>query len=138
MTGGFPAPVVRHFLACTGVSGDTAVTPTRYTIENPFFALRPPPGVVYPFRVQELWLFCQFSDATGRHTFQVDLSWDVDREVRHIHTFNVDFGADRLAVRNYALRLTKLPLRRPGIYEFRLRTATAELARATVRLEDLG
>jgi hypothetical protein len=118
------------------VSCDTTVNPSRYTIENPFFALRPPPGIAYPFRADELWLFCQFSDATGRHTFHVDLSWDVDRQVRHIHTFNVDFGTDRLAVRNHAVRLTKVPFRRPGVYEFRLRTATTELARTTVRLED--
>jgi hypothetical protein len=114
----------------------TKVNPTRYTIENPFFALRPPPGIAYPFRAEELWLFCQFSDATGRHRFLVDLSWDVDREVRHIHTFNVDFGTDRLSVRNYALRLKSVPFRRPGVYEFRLSTATTILAQTAVRLED--
>ena len=42
-------PVVRQFIPCMGVSCDTTVTPNRYTLDGPFFALRPPPEIGYPF-----------------------------------------------------------------------------------------
>jgi hypothetical protein len=136
MNGASTPPVVRHFIACTGVECDTSVNPNRYTIENPLFALRPP-GTGYPFRASEIWLFCQFSDASGRHTFHVDLSWDVDRSVRPINAFTVDFGTDRLAVRNYAVRLRNVPFRRSGMYEFRLRHGNRIPAQAALRLEEV-
>lgn len=136
MTGGSPPPVVRLFVSCAAVRCDIHVQPNRYTIDDPFFAIRPPAGANYPFRASELWLFCQFSDVTGRQPFQIDLSWDVDTRVQQIHSFNVDFGTDRLAVRNYAIRLMKVPFRRAGIYGFRLRQGMSVLARSTVRLEE--
>lgn len=136
MTASVQPPVVRYFIACTGVRCDTAIQPNRYTIENPFYALRPPPGVGYPFRAEELWLFCQFSDATGRHPFQVDLSWDVETYVQQLHAFNVDFGTDRLAVQNFAVRLRNVPFLRPGVYEFRLRRGSDVLAHCAARLEE--
>jgi hypothetical protein len=128
-------PVVRHFLPCLGVKCDTLERPTRYTLDGPVFAIHPPFN--YPYRQEELWLFCQFSDATGLMEFVVDLSFDVDTRVTELRTFRVDFGADRLAVRNYTLRLARVPFRRAGVYEFRLRRETAELARAAIRLEDV-
>lgn len=129
-------PVVRHFLPCLGVKCDTLEQPTRYTLDGPFFAIRP--QLEYPYLHDEIWLFCQFSDATGAMDFTVDLSYDVDSRVREVRTFRVDFGPDRLAVRNYTLCLPALPFRRPGMYEFRLRLGTNELARAAFRMEDVS
>src|SRR5687768_908242 len=130
-----PAPNIRFLIPCCGVRCDITVLPHRYTVEDPFFALRPSAGQTYPFKAAELWLFCQLSDATGVHQIEVELSWDVDAEFRLLHTFQVDMGTDRLAVRNYAIRLKKVPFRRAGIHVFRLREGTAILAEAEVRLE---
>jgi hypothetical protein len=136
MTDASTLPVVRHFIVCTGVWCDTSMNPNRYTIENPLYAMRPPSSG-YPFRASEIWLFCQFSDTVGRHTFHVDLSWDIDRTVRPIHSFAVDFGADRLAVRNFAVRLRNVPFLRPGVYEFRLRHGNTIPAQSVIRLEEV-
>lgn len=129
-------PVVRQFIPCMGVSCDTTVTPNRYTLDGPFFALRPPPEIGYPFAATELWLFCQLSDATGTHTFHLDLSFDLDARVRPLRSFRVYMGEDRLAVRHYAVPIRRVPFRRPGIYEIVLRSETDVLARVVVRLED--
>ena len=135
--GGVP-PVVRQFIPCLGARCDTSVSPNRYTLDGPFYALSPPPGLGYPFRAAEIWLFCQLSDATGPHVFAVDLSYDLDAVVRELRTFRVDLGPDRLAVRHYAVQVRDVPFRRPGLYEFRVRWGTEVLGRAAVRLEDVG
>jgi hypothetical protein len=70
------------------------------------------------------------------HELTVELSWDADTEVVVLHRFRVELGPDRLGVRNYAVRLKKVPFRRPGVYEFRLREGTQILALAVVRLEE--
>ena len=131
-------PVVRLFIPCLAIRCDTTVSPNRYTLDGPFYALRPPPGLGYGFRADEIWLFCQLSDATGPQVFAIDLSYDLDVEVRELRTFRVDMGTDKLAVRHYAIPVRGIPFRRPGMYEFRLRSGTSVLARAAVRLEDVG
>jgi hypothetical protein len=131
-----PRPVVRQFIPCSEVRCDTTVSPNRYTVDDPFYAIAPPERG-YPFRVAELWLFCQLTDATGAHELSVDLTWDADAEVIVLHRFRVELGADRLGVRNYAVRLKKVPFARAGFYELRLREGTEVLARAVVRLEEL-
>jgi hypothetical protein len=127
--------VVRLFVPCSEVRCDITVSPNRYTLIDPFFSLRPP-DVGYPFLDPELWLFCQLADATGVQEFVIDLSWDVEATVQQLHQFRVNMGTDRLAVRNFAVRITNLPFLQPGVYEFRLRSGIAILARATVRLEE--
>ena len=129
-------PVVRLFVPCLGIECDTKVSPNRYALDGPFYALRPPPRIGYGFRAEMVWLFCQFSDATGPHMLAIDLSYDLDTEVRELRTFRVDLGADKLAVRHYAAPVREIPFRWPGMYEFRLRSHRNILARAAVRLED--
>ena len=134
MNGSVP-PIVRQFIPCAAVRCDITVTPNRYTLEDPFFAVQPPDRG-YPFRVQELGLFAQFTDATGAHEMIIELCWDADTEVRALHRFRVELGADRLGVRNYAIRLKNVPFTKPGVYEFRLREGSKVLAQAAVRLEE--
>jgi len=129
-------PVVRQFVPCLGVTCDTTVTPNRCTLDGPFFALRPP-EVGYPFLAERVWVFCQLSDATGTHTFDLDLSFDLDSRIRHVRSFRVFMGDDKLAVRHYAVPLDRVPFRRPGIYELMLRCNADIRARAVVRLEDV-
>lgn len=131
-------PVVRQFVPCMGIRCDTMVTPNRYTLDGPFFALRPPAGFGYPFAAAELWVFCQLSDATGTHTFHLDLSFDLDARIRPLRSFRVFMGEDRLAVRHYAVPIQRVPFRRAGIYELVLRHGAEVLARAAVRLEDVS
>jgi hypothetical protein len=50
-----PLPVIRQFIPCSAVRCDTTLSPNRYTIDDPFFAITPPERG-YPFRVAELWL----------------------------------------------------------------------------------
>lgn len=128
-------PVVRQFVPCRGLTCDTTMTPNRYSLIDPFHVLRPPPGANYPLRYDELWVFSQLTNATGPHDLTIDLSWDLDAEVRPLRTFRVLMGADRLGVRNFAVRLHRVPFRRPGIYEFRLSSAGRLLARSPFRLE---
>lgn len=135
MSSGSPSPVVRLFVPCSAVRCDTTVLPNRYTLEDPFSALRPPAGRSYPFRAAELWLFCQLTDATGVHLVEVDLLPDLGAPARTLHSFRVDMGADRLAVRNYAVRLRQVPFQGPGLYEVHLRVGSSVLAQAVVRLE---
>jgi hypothetical protein len=130
-------PVVRLFVPCMGVSCDTTGNPNRYTLDGPFFALRPPSGVGYPFLADRLWVFCQLSDATGTHTFHLDLSFDLDARVRPLRSFRVYMGEDKLAVRHYAVPIDRVPFRRAGMYELVLRCGPEVLARAPVRLEDV-
>lgn len=129
-------PVARLFVPCLGVRCDTAVTPNRYTIDGPFYALLPPASG-YPFLADELWLFCQLSDATGTHALELQLAFDLGARVRTLRTFNVFMGSDKLAVRHYAVPIRRVPFRRAGVYEFVLRAGSAELARAAFRLEDV-
>jgi hypothetical protein len=132
------SPVVRQFIPCLGVTCDTTVTPNRYTLDGPFFALYPPPGIGYPFVADMLWVFCQLSDATDTHTFHLDLSFDLDRRVRPLRSFRVYMGEDKLAVRHYAVPIERVPFRRPGVYELVLRYGAEVLARATIRLEEVS
>ena len=129
-------PVVRQFVPCLGVTCDISVTPNRYTLDGPFFALRPPPGVGYPFVADRLWVFCQLSDATGTHTFDLDLSFDLDARVRPLRSFRVYMGDDKLAVRHYAVPIDRVPFSRSGVYELVLRCGADVRARAVIRLED--
>ncbi|WP_390891157.1 DUF6941 family protein [Gemmata palustris] len=131
------SPIVRQFIPCMGISCDTKVTPNRYTLDGPFFALRPPVGMGYPFTAEKLWVLCQFSDATGTHMFHLDLSFDLDTRVRSLRSFHVYMGEDKLAVRHYAVPIQRVPFRRPGIYELVLRYGGEVLARAAMRLEDV-
>lgn len=96
MNPGSTAPIVRQFVPCLGVTCDITATPNRYTLDGPFFALRPPPGIGYPFAADELWLFCQLSDAIGTQTLHIDRSFDVDTQVRPLRSFRVYMGEDRL------------------------------------------
>src|SRR4051812_10693603 len=96
-----PIPVVRLFVPCAEVRCDTTVLPNRYMIVDPLYAHHPAVGKQYPCRLNTIWLFCQFSDATGPHEFTLEQSWDIDAEVRILHRFRVEFGSDRLAVRNF-------------------------------------
>lgn len=130
-------PVVRQFVPCREITCDTAVTPNRYALVDPFHVLRPPPELGYPFRFDEMWVFSQLTNAVGPHDLTIDLSWDLDTEVRPLRTFRVLMASDRLGVRNFAVRLRRVPFRRPGIYEFRLSSAGQLLARSPVRLEDV-
>jgi hypothetical protein len=130
-------PVVRQFIPCMGVSCDISVTPNRYTLDGPFFALHPPPGIGYPFLADRLWVFCQLSDATGTHTFNLDLSFDLDSRIRPLRSFRVYMGEDKLAVRHYAVPIDRVPFRRAGICELVLRCGAEVLGRAAVRLEDV-
>lgn len=130
-------PVVRQFVPCLGLTCDTAVTPNRYTLIDPFYVIRPPAELGYPYRHDELWVFSQLTNAVGPHDLTIDLSWDLDTEVRPLRTFRVLMGPDRLGVRNFAVRVRRVPFRRPGIYEFRLSSAGQLLARSPVRLEDI-
>lgn len=130
-----PQPVVRQFIPCSSVGCDTTVFPNRYIIEDPFSVIVPPERG-YPFRVAEFWLFCQLADATGSHELVIEQSWDLDAEVLILHRFRVEFGPDRLGVRNFAVKLKKVAFIRPGFYEFRLSEGATKLACATVRLEE--
>lgn len=79
-------------------------------------------------------MFLQVSDATGPHDLTLDLIRD-ETVVRAIRTFRIDCGTDRLAVRNWAVRLPPIPLRAPAIYAFRLRAGHTGLARTDFRVE---
>lgn len=127
-------PNIRHFLGCLGVRVNTTVSPPRYLLDDVFSVLRPPTNAGHAFRASGIWVFMQLSDATGLHDLTLDLIRD-ETAVRPIRTFRIDCGNDRLAVRNWAMRLPVIPVRAPEIYSLRLREGTAELARSDFRVD---
>jgi hypothetical protein len=127
-------PIIRHFFGCLGVRVDTTVNPPRYQVDDVFSVLRPPSGIGSRFGATDIWVFLQLSDATGPHDLTLDLIRD-ETAVRPLRTFRIDCGNDRLAVRNWAVRLPVIPLRAPMIYSLRLREEFVELARTDFRVE---
>ena len=112
---------------------DTTASPPRYHLDDVFASFRPPLGYE-KFSASNVWAFLQLSDATGPLELTLDLIRD-ETSVRPIRTFRIDCGTDRLAIRNWAMRLPPIPLRVPEIYAFRLRSGTVELARTDFRVD---
>lgn len=130
-------PYIHQFLACMGIECDITRSPPAYTLEDVFTVLRPADGPVERFSFEGMWVFMQLSDAAGSHELALDLIRDEGAEIRTIRTFRIDCGNDRLAVRNWAMRLPVLAFEHGELYTLRLRLGNVELARTDFRVESL-
>ena len=67
----WPYPTVRHLITCRRPNPIDAAY--REAILRVVFALRPPAGTMYPFRLPELHVFAQVTGGVGTFEFAVEL-----------------------------------------------------------------
>jgi hypothetical protein len=115
----WPYPTVRHLIACRRPNPIDAEY--REAILRVVFALRPPAGASYPFRLPELHVFAQVAGGVGTFEFAVELfRMDTDPVlIAAAPPIEFTFG-DRVAAYSFFRGFRMIPFERPGLYEFRL------------------
>jgi hypothetical protein len=113
-------------LVCFKVEYDPGDPQHPYSIRRLVARLAPRAGSSYPLLAPELWVFAQFADGHGSHRLFLELvridGPDPADEVS-IRTYGPYLLHFRhpLTIQNRGWKLTKVPFRVAGLYEFRLR-----------------
>lgn len=115
----WPYPTVRHLLACRR---PMPIDPEyREAILRVVFALRPPRGATFPFRLPELYAFAQVVGGVGTFELSVGL-YRMDTDPVLVGTaqeIDITF-TDRVTAHSFFRGMAGIPLERPGLYELRL------------------
>lgn len=125
-------PYLLQFLPCESAVLDLAVN--AWVLTRPLHTVTLPPGTGFPFRLDDVWLYAQLTDAIGTYNLSVQLRMPQTQVIlgRTVPTPR-KFPANRMDVVEEVFQLTNVPFPRPGLYEFCLLANQAELA-PTVRL----
>lgn len=120
-------PIVRHLLVCLEMEYDLNDPHHPYSLRRIVSKLSPPTGSSYPLTADVLWVFAQFANGHGSHRLVIDVvridGPDVSQEVLvKSYGLYVIHLPDPLTVQNRGWKLRRVPFRRPGLYEFRVRT----------------
>jgi hypothetical protein len=132
------APLVRRVIVCRKVEAAMAPLGLPYTVRGVETTIRPPEGEAFPYRERELWLFVQYADGDGSHPVRFELVRQQLESEELVAAFDlppIHLTKGRFFVLNRGYRLTDVPFREPGIYEFRIRCGS-NLGIDEVRLED--
>lgn len=115
----WPYPTVRHLIVCRRPHPVDAAH--REAILRVVFALRPPAGANYPFRLPELHVFAQVAGGVGTFAFDVELfRMDTDPVlVSAAEPIDLTFQ-DRVVAYSFFRGFAAIPFERAGLYEFRL------------------
>ena len=135
----WPNPTVRHLIVCRRPNPIDAAY--REAILRVVFALHPPSGVNYPFRLPELHVFAQIAGGVGTFEFSIEVfRMDTD-PILIAAAPPIEFKfEDRIAAYSFFRGFRMIPFERPGLYEFRLfaqltkNAAGQEVARQPRRL----
>jgi hypothetical protein len=131
-------PVVRLLFPC-----DEAIcrlSDGKWVLTNPRTVLTVPSGVTFTVKVKEMWVYAQLTDGVGEFDLAIEMRYLQPDETRkvigHGKPTRMDFRAGRqLQVFDMGFRLTKVPFKEPGMYEFAVVTVSPELPSQTVPLE---
>jgi hypothetical protein len=115
----WPYPAVRHLIVCRRPN---PIDPAyREAVLRVAFALRPPAGASYPFRLPELHVFAQVAGGSGTFELSVDLFRMAADPVLVVASPPVEFTFDdRVAAYSFFRGFRMIPFERPGLYEFHL------------------
>jgi hypothetical protein len=116
-------PNVRLVVPC-----DQAVLDPRdgkWSVKHPWSVVMLPPGGVFPFRAEEVWVYAQLTDGVGEFDLQVEVVQVRDDDTRRFsgsggRTRMTFPGGHQILAFDTAFRMTGVPFREPGFYEFRV------------------
>jgi hypothetical protein len=137
-----PTPIVRQFVLCERATFNADRT---YTLHNPLVDVVIEPGQSFPLAHPELWLFAQLTGSYGRQEFRVQLVDVTDpsqppavvfRSPDRVIQLGPPPGPYRLRSRGWAMKFTRVPLPRPGRYEFWLLADGIPQAQAPFLVEE--
>ena len=129
-------PTVRQVTVCHKLNWDEALG--GWVVTAPYSVAFLSPEVIFPFRVPELAVYTQLVGGLGTIVFGVEirqrmpLSDGTDCDSRVIGSYfdpeSYVFlgGMNRLTVHELAFRLTDVPFRNEGTYEFRVIAQTPQ------------
>jgi hypothetical protein len=135
-------PRVRRLLVGTSAVYDLA--DNQWEVKSPWCVRFLPPGKKFPYRESEIWVYIQLSGGLGPVRLGVELRQKMEtlRDIpgepafpttyRHVgvvveeNPFTFPAGDNRLTVYETAIRLSRVPFREEGVYEFRIIALTAE------------
>jgi len=120
-------PYLLQVLPCESAAFDLAAG--VWVLTHPLHTVTPGPGKSFPFLLDEIWLYTQLTDAIGAFALSVQLRMPqtgaiVGRSAPILRSF----PTNRMDVVEEVFHLSKVPFRRPGLYEFHVLANHVELA----------
>ena len=122
-------PMVRLVFPCDSAMID--FEDLTWELKNPWLEISLPPGVRFPFRHDNLWVYAQLSDGLGSFDVRVELRQLMDNGGRRTigagPSTRMEFRADRrLYTLTTAFEFKMVPFREAGLYEFYLMVGDGE------------
>jgi hypothetical protein len=136
------APIIRLMFVCDEAMLDP--DDDKWTLTNPWAVVGLPPDATFPFDVDELSVYAQFTDGVGVFDLAVEVRRVMPDESRvavvRSDPARLTFpGGNQILADEWVFLLTHVPLDEPGLYEFVAVAGDDELQghTALVRVLDL-